>query len=367
MTAPAAAAGGLSAVPVPLPGLPRSPSEVLGQLTTWAAEASTLPLEALQALLMGCATLQGALAARLGDAAPAGPGASGSAITLLPGAGAPRLREAIENWIAAKTGRPWGEETVEDVRRFTRLWLEHLGDVPLACIRSMEVERLYSSLDTGRLSHGYVNLMLRYFRGFWRHLLAHELVSHDPTRHWPKLRRLPRQVQLALWGDQDGKLFPLLDRRLRRAIPFLIFAGLRIGEVQRLRWSMVIPDPSSAGEWLLSLPTTLRKQREEHIQALSRKAVEALGPRGEPDALVFPELPSRNWIATLLKRACRAAGLPPLKLHDCRRSWSARLSRAGATTLLQQRIGGWASLPTLASAYNPPIPHKLSRSYQEKI
>jgi len=272
--------------------------------------------------------------------------------------------ECVDRWLAFK-GRNWEPGTLLQVGVIARRWKERLGAIRLDEVRPLDVQGLYEERDDGTRAPATVNLDRRYFRAFWKWALERELAEHNPTAAWPRKRGGGKRVYLQIPREDQELIERQLKPRYLRWLLFIVATGLRQGESRKIIWRWI----SVAG--VLQFPWEARKQKREHRMALPRRVVEALGPRGAEEDLVFPDIPkTRQSLNRVLKRAGRKAGLDywrTISSHQFRRTWYGRMRRAGTPTEACQNIGGWKSRSIMETHYWSPISDEECRSYLERI
>jgi integrase len=126
--------------------------------------------------------------------------------------------------------------------------LTHFTGMPIDEITVAEVDSFrYAKVQEGKLSATSINKMLTTLAAILETAVEHELIGRNPAKGGK--RRLPAVKPHRSWLDRADHISALLDAAgkidragrapvgLRRPlIATLLFAGLRIGEVQALRW-----------------------------------------------------------------------------------------------------------------------------------
>ena len=113
------------------------------------------------------------------------------------------------------------------------------------------------------------------------------------------------------------------------AIHLLILTGARLSEIVNLKWDKIGEDGTSARlEESKTGPRTIW---------LGPKAAELLAalPRAEDQARVFPESLTPDHLYRFWCGVREEAGLPGLRIHDCRHTWASQgvMSGVGLTTV----------------------------------
>lgn len=120
--------------------------------------------------------------------------------------------------------------------------------------------------------------------------------------------------------DQVEKILSAAAAADRPAFAILAYSGMRIGELEQLRWEDVLLDRGELGMFHIrrggSMGTTKDKdERFVPIFPRIRPLIEALPRSGE---VVMPKVTERRLLATL-KSLCKRTGLPTtFKLHSMR-------------------------------------------------
>jgi len=146
----------------------------------------------------------------------------------------------------------------------------------------------------------------------------HAGVNPNPARD-PRVV-LPRGVRTEVAPPTSGHVEAALRavaRRYRLPLLLLEATGMRVGELEALRWADV---DEAALRWRVSAATA-KTQRARWVQVPADlfALVLELVPREDrdPDAAVFPWVEQAR-LRTELGRACKATGTPRFGLHDLR-------------------------------------------------
>lgn len=286
------------------------------------------------------------------------------AYSLVPPGKPNTIAQLIEEWLSIKA-RSISEQALKDLRTVTRRWIRHFGHLPPDDVGPREIQRVYLERDTGRLSNATLNCERRHLRGFWIWLRRLQYATGDPTGIWPlKNPRKRRRKYIHVDPVWEARILTELKERFRRFLVFAITTGLRYGEIKALLWAWVDADG------LLIIPGDARKQGEPHRLPLPRRALEALGPPGDPHHPIFPDIPMACNVARALKRAARRAGYHEWKhisSHQLRRSWLGRLSRARVPREALKDLGGWNRESVMVEFYWSRIGDDEARGYLERI
>lgn len=271
----------------------------------------------------------------------------------------------LDSWVEHKVhSGEWRRTTATFAAIALPRWKALLGDRPIISLGPADIQRLYETL-AARGSPSWLNLQRSKFRCFWRWALALELVKRDLVRAWPRRRQLRRRVYLCLGEREETRLAQALKPRFARYLRFALRTGLRYGEIRALRWGWFWRGEEG---WMATVAAEHRKQGIDCHYPILDSAMRALGRRGGPEDLVFPNLPGRSSIGKALKSGARRAGLSDrvaryLSPHQLRRTFVGRLQRRGVANSVIRLLGGWESEEVLDRHYTPPLSEHEARRY----
>lgn len=264
--------------------------------------------------------------------------------------------------------------TWENYRMQTEAYVRShpIGALPLVAVDGPSLNSFYADLlTTGRRSGkgGLSNKSVRNIHGMLHKALADAVKWGRVLRNATDAADQPRKVtvEMSVWTPDELRRFvEFTDAdRLAAAWRLLVTTGMRRGELLGLRWSDIDLDQrtlcirqsrtsvnysvhtdtpkTERGTRVVSLdPETAAALRTHHRRQLEERM--ALGNSWQDTGLVFvcedgrPIHPQRlsQWFA----QQVRKAGLPPIRLHDVRHSYSTALIRAGVPVkTVSQRIG----------------------------
>jgi integrase len=234
-------------------------------------------------------------------------------------------------------------KTAADLRGMWRnLILPRLGSKRVDEIAFADVERLHRGIAAPyRANRAYetlrrvLNLCIRWG---W--------IDRNPAKGLEVNRETPRNGYLTA-AQVRGVLAGLPRTEAGDAIRLLLLTGARLGEVLGMRWDQV---ELEAGTW--TKPAAATKQRREHRVPLPPAAVEVIRDRPRNGPLVFCRAdggPIRDLRKTWAW-ACRRAGLPRTRLHDCRHTVASLLVSNGASLAVVGAILGHSN-PSVTNRY----------------
>ena len=225
-----------------------------------------------------------------------------------------------------------------------RRFLRYLGtDEP----RSPEDDArrfLLHLLEERQVSRSYVNQAVSAVKFLYRYVLEAEA----PTLRIPR-PKVERKLPVVLSADDVARLLGALRNRKHRAILMLVYAaGLRVGEVVRLR-----PEDMDRDRMLIHVRQGKgRKDRVVMLSALALEAVKDYRRRERGRNWLFPggragrHLTERS-VQKVFKRAAAKAGIRKnVSVHSLRHAFATHLLEAGTDIRFIQKLLGHKSTKT---------------------
>jgi integrase len=286
------------------------------------------------------------------------------------------LREAAEAWVEGaragsirnRSGDRYKPSVIRSYETSLRLRvLPELGKRKVSEIRRRDVQDLADRLLGERLDPSTIRNTLMPLRAIFRRALARGDVAVNPTRglELPAVRgRRDRIVS----PDEAEALLTALPERDRPLWATALYAGLRRGELQALRWDDVdlangvirverawdvqegpIEPKSRAAHRRVPIPAILR----DYLVALRHRRPGALGHVfGRPDGKAFdgPTVDARA------KAAWRRDGLEPITLHEARHTFASLMIAAGVNAKSLATYMGHASVTITLDRYGHLMP-----------
>lgn len=247
-------------------------------------------------------------------------------------------------------------------QRYERDYLSALAPRTAADLRSMWKGFVLPRLGSKRvdeLTFGDVERLHRSIAAKYRANRAYESVrrvlnlcikwgwiEHNPAKGLEVNRETPRNTYLTA-EQVRAILAELPATESGDAVRMLLLTGARLGEVLGMRWDQV-----DLGTATWTKPAATTKQRREHRVPLPVAAVELIRRRPRGGALVFGR-PSGEPVRDLRKTwewACRRAGVPKLRIHDCRHTVASLLVSNGASLAVVGAILGHSN-PSVTARY----------------
>ena len=193
------------------------------------------------------------------------------------------------------------------------------------------------------------------------------LLLDNPLDHIPKPTYRPPRRPIP-WGNDELHRFLAVARQSGREGLFcclLVTTGLRIGEALALTWedlsgtTLTIRQTAQRrqGRWLFAPPKTAAGFRRLSLPPSLAAALHTL-PRTGPFLFGGDEPPSPRRIATVLRRLCQQAAVPPLSPHQLRHLHASLLLDAGIPIPQVAAQLGHASPEITLRVYAHALPHQ---------
>jgi integrase len=115
---------------------------------------------------------------------------------------------------------------------------------------------------------------------------------------------------------------------LKRAALFSALTGLRHIDIQNLKWSEINKEGNQA-----RLHFTQQKTKGVEYMPISKQALQLCGEPGQPEQLVFEDLPNPSWISRPLKYWIETAGIKKKITFHCFRHTFATLQLSSGTDI----------------------------------
>lgn len=115
---------------------------------------------------------------------------------------------------------------------------------------------------------------------------------------------------------------------LKRAALFSALTGLRHCDIQKMRWKEI----QTEGEQV-KLHFTQQKTKGVEYMPISEQALHLCGKQGQPEQLIFEDLPDPSWISRPLKLWVKAAGITKKITFHCFRHTYATLQLSNGTDI----------------------------------
>jgi integrase len=305
------------------------------------------------------------------------------------------VEEYLTAWLAGHTKR--GGEPLSPTTRslYATLLRKHvlpaIGGMRLRDVKPQTLAKLYEAVGNGSAYNTAAMLGSAFTVA-----VEDKIIPENPARSRRSGKPIKRRKELKLWTIPEAKAFLAAVRDRGDTLGALFFAmtttGLRRGEALALRWSdldaserrllvskqlvladnrVIERDATKTGKqrvvYLDSATVGVLMTHRKRQVAERLRAAEGYGsgdfifanPIGEP---LHPDAVTRAW-----DRACRAAGVPDIRLHDARHMAAVFGLAAGVSLKLVQERLGHADLSMTSETYLAYIPDELQARAAEAI
>jgi integrase len=278
------------------------------------------------------------------------------------------LDAAEDGMIRDRRGRPYKASTLRGYERGLRRVKDALGDRPIGELTRGEVQRFADGLVREGHSASTVRNTLDPLRAIYRHAVAWETVTANPTAGVAVPHDRGEEVRVAS-REEATELLEALPEAERAFWATALYTGLRSGELRALRWSdidlgarviKVRRSWDDGGEEVE--PKTRGSRRNVPIVPRLARALERhrqlTGRSGR--GLVFGRTASqpaeRSTIRRRARAAWKAAGLDPITVHGCRHTAASYLIASGLNAKAVSTILGHASIAITMDRYGHLFP-----------
>ena len=280
-----------------------------------------------------------------------------------PSAGEVDFADWSAGWLRGLILKPKTRDGYESLLR-SRV-LPRFGPMPIARITPGEVRAWITDMSDEGLSAARIRQARQVLHAALEVAVADGLLARNPTER-VKPPTVHRRRQLFLTAGELAALSEACEDRqehMGALVLLLGWSGLRWGEAVALRWSAVNPDrrrvrvKASATEVAGRLEWGTPKTHQARTVIVPRFVIDRLGPKGEPDELVFTApkggpLRRTNFRRDVWAPACRTAGMPEgFLVHDLRDTAATLMISAGASIKAVQRALGHASAAMTLDTY----------------
>lgn len=255
----------------------------------------------------------------------------------------PIFRREYEAWLHANRSA----RTLYLAKNSLDMWVEYAGE-KFPVTRKIKAEAggftpddfcsFIMNAREKRTSVNYARMTLRHLKAAFRWGQKHEYIDRDPFLHF----EMPPAVKVArvLRPEELAAILQHLPEVCARAAVFVVYTGLRIGEVLNMDWSGV--EEVNGTHYLTVLKSkTRRAVAETKTQAIHPIALKAMGPRRE-SGRVFDVKLSR--LSQTMAAAARKVGLGRVRWHDLRHTWATHLGEEARDMKALMDAGGWATV-----------------------
>ena len=288
------------------------------------------------------------------------------------------MRKASEDWLEAaragivrtRTGKPYKAASIRNYERTLRLHvLPVLGARKVADVRKADVQDLVDGLVAQDLAPVTVQCAILPLRAIYGRLADRGDLAVNPTSkvNVPAVRRARDSIRIPALEDAM-KLLEALELRDRALYGTALYAGLRLGELQALRW-----EQADLATGVIHVEAGWDRIDREEIEPKTeegRRRVPVAGAlrdlllehrmNGAGEGYVFGRTPGEPFApSSVYKRAhkaWKAASLEPIKPHDLRHCCASLMIAAGINAKALSTYMGHSSIAITFDLYGHLMP-----------
>ncbi len=293
--------------------------------------------------------------------------------------------EYLQTWLE---GQAVKATTLADYRQQIELRLiPHVGGVPLQQLDAFALDRCYRTLEREGGQHGQplAAKTVRKVHAVMSQALTDAVRRNLVPRNVAKDAKPPKQTasEMDYWSEDQAAQFlaHTADERLAAMWRLVLGTGMRRGEVIGLKWSavdvaagrleVVRQRTIAAGQVIEHSPKSARGRRTLELSAAVAAALRTWRSAQELERTtagaawvgrnyvftwedgrpLHPQSPT-SWIGSLAE----AAGVPTIRLHDCRHTFATIALRRGVQATIVSRYLGHSDIATTLRTYAHVIP-----------
>ena len=256
-----------------------------------------------------------------------------------------KLKDYARDWLAyAASFR--AASTITRYRTALNALAAGLGDCELADVKPAAVKAWHGA-RAGVVAPATLAVDTVVVQRLFRSAVKEELLPTDPTE---ALDRVPvdRQAKAldATWAGAHQAVSEHADEPYRAALLLILQSGVRIGELLHLRWQDVTEgglDVRPHDGWKPKSSASCRRipQTAEAVECLS-----VLKGCARNGYVCDMRSQAEKHLRQALARACEAAGIAPLKVHDLRHLFITHHAEINTHIEVVRKLAGHASVTT---------------------
>jgi integrase len=294
------------------------------------------------------------------------------------------LHNASEDWLEAaragivrtRTGRAYKAASIRNYERTLRLHvLPVLGGRKVADVRKSDVQDLVDELVSQNLAPVTVQCAILPLRAIYGRLVDRGELAVNPTSRVtvPRARRARDSIRIPALDDAIT-LLEALELRDRALYGTALYAGLRLGELQALKWNRV-----DLATGVIHVEAGWDRVDREEIEPKTedgRRKVPVAGAlrdlllehrmNGTGEGYVFGRTPGEPFApSSVYKRAHKAwkvAGLESIKPHDLRHCCASVMIAAGINAKALSTYMGHSSIAITFDLYGHLMPGYMNEA-----
>lgn len=245
----------------------------------------------------------------------------------------PDLREWSIRWLKAYHPK----STIEG--RMIRRFVEQHGHRPLNLLTRSDFEAHFRLLEREGRRLGGLERVRVSLAGMLQRAVDDGLLDKSPMRGIRRYRPQPRNR--VLQPDEEPKLLAALSPLWRRFVRVTLLTGLRKSELLMARPCDLVSDGH-----MLKVRAEANKTRKSRLVPVVPEAAQLLDEQRRSRALGLDTDERRYWLMgttaplQALTKACELIEIPPVTVHDLRRTFGTRCAKQGMYPKHLQEIMG---------------------------
>lgn len=289
------------------------------------------------------------------------------------------IKQAWEAWYAAaqdgairnRSGQPFKPSSLRAYEQAMRLHvLPELGGTRLASLHRPDLQRFTRRMEAAGSQPSTVRGAILPLRAIYKHAVEIGDLAVNPTAGLSLPASQGGRDRIATPAEAQALLSALPETRDRALWATALYAGLRLGELQALRWKDIdlaggvirVEHGWDAKEGAIG-PKSVKGRRRVPIPAILRAYLaEHLLDQGRPSGpgLAFGSDAKRAFCArTMTSRAdvaWRKAGLSRITPHECRHTFASLMIAAGVNAKALSTYMGHANISITLDLYGHLMP-----------
>lgn len=259
---------------------------------------------------------------------------------------APILLSELSREVEEYSRQRHAKKTTEDYKSTFRIFVRHVGDIPLSSVDRAMVED-YITTRTKETSSYTGRKELAYLSGAFKYAIARRYVIENPCKGVRK-PSIPQKMPIFLSEAEVHVLLLSIDLPVfRDVVEFAVNTGMRQMEILSLRWEQVNLQDKIV---ILDNRNNVTKSKKVRSIPLNRTALEVLQRRKEPSetGIVFAykhKSISQNLMVKYFKKyVIRAKLNPKLHFHSLRHTFASLLVQRGVSIFQVSKLLGHSNV-----------------------
>lgn len=248
------------------------------------------------------------------------------------------------------------EGSLVDLEHTLRDFGEHSQVEMLEDITPRMIEK-YLAHRLGNVSRATANKNLRTLSASLNRAVERGYLAENPAEDIDQVREPERDIRVLSAEEVEKLLGACHSTRWRALVTLAVTTGMRLGEMQALRWEDV--DLEKGAVEVKNTPDHRTKSGKNRTLPLPEETVQVLDRLDRNGPYVFHTSTGRPWNNNLqrgFRRIVEKAGVEYCSIHDLRRTFISHLAMEGASAAVVKKLAGHASIRTTQKYYTRIMP-----------